>query len=124
MQYIPAFYEYYAIQVPPWSGDPNPTNSLLKFLNKHSRPESEEDKQELQGVYYDLSQDAILMFECRLKFRRAELSIGRGDTKKRAREEAVRRVLRTIREALGVVLLGSPVALEDLVNRFGNRQPR
>ena len=77
---------------------------------------------ELQGVYRSFMHTAphgttLPLFECRLTFYGYELGAGRGDTKRRAREEASRKVLRKMEEANRALSLASIKRLEERNNR-------
>jgi len=97
------YFKHFLIKVPPDS-DGNPTSTLLQFFQMHS---IHKQGDELQGIYrsymHSTNGSSMPLFECRLTFKGVELGHGRGDTKRRAREEASRKVLRRLHEGINLL---------------------
>jgi len=121
MQHI-SHYKKFLLKVPS-SMDAAPTAALLQFLSSYSIYKHGD---ELQGVYKsfiqqpssskndssqtiapNLSGTIVPYFECRLQFRGVDLELGKGDSKRRAREDASRRVLRKLQMVLQALDLRS-----------------
>jgi hypothetical protein len=121
MQKHPRYLKQFLIKIPP-DNDGNPTSTLLQFFQMHSMYRQGD---ELQGIYRSYMHTAphgttMPVFECRLTFKDTELGAGRGDTKRRAREEASRKVLRKFGEAIST--LGAD-SIRRLNEKFGEKGP-
>lgn len=116
MQNHDKYFKHFLINIPPDS-DGNPTNTLLQFFQMHS---IHKHGDELQGIYKSYMKEvngaAGPAFECRLIFKTVELGNGKGDTKRRAREDASRQVLRRLRTGIMMLEKDSVVRLCKYAN--------
>lgn len=95
------FYKNFLIKIPP-DTDRNPTSTLLQFQQMHSIYKGDE----LQGIYKfigNVKDPSKSYYECGLTFRKIEVFLGTGDTKRQAREVASRGVLRKLQEAIDIL---------------------